>query len=66
MTSSGGDDVINDVEILSEGVNSYLVHTCKISWKNIKFIKSYQKFSFINARRVKVFAQLLRSFEKGL
>ena len=51
MTSSGGDDVIIDDKILSAGVNSYYRHTVKISWKNIKSIKSYQKFSFFQRIR---------------
>ena len=61
MTSSGGDDVINDAENFTEDANPYLVHTGKISFRLDKSFKSYQKFSFRggalrppqDARRVK-------------
>ena len=46
MTSSGGNDVINDAEIFTKDANSYLVHTGQILFQLDKYFERYQKNSF--------------------
>lgn len=49
MTSSGGNDVIDDAGAFTEDANPYLVHTEKISCRLDKSFKNYQRFSFRGA-----------------